>query len=401
MNKKLTIRMIIMLVVVIIVLGGIVGFNLFKNAAIKKYMASQGIPPATVSTQKAGFQEWQPTLEAVGTLRAVRGVDVALEVSGIVADLSFKPGAEVHTGDTLLKLRADDLVAQLQSLQASEQLAQANYKRSTEQLEAKAISQAQHEADEANLKSARAAVVQQEALVAKKTLRAPFSGRVGITKVAPGQYLNPGDVVVTLQQLDPIYIDFNIPQRQLGSMSSGRSVTVTADAFPGKVFRGVITTINPKVDATTRNVQVEATLPNPGRLLTPGMFGSVTIDIGAKQRYLTLPQTAITYNPYGDTVFLVKPAAAAKDAPQNNDTGASAGGNAGTGGANSAPKPTAQQTFVTLGPTRGDQVAIVKGLDEGAEVVTSGQLKLKNGTPLIVNNKVLPADSANPAPQEQ
>jgi membrane fusion protein (multidrug efflux system) len=379
MNKKLVVRMIVMLVIVGVVLGGIVGFNLFKAQAIKKFMASRGEPPQTVSTMKVAFEEWQPSLSAVGTLRAVKGVDVAPEVAGLVSEIMIKPGAEVKAGDILLKMRADDIAAQLQSLEASARLAELNFKRSSEQLAAKAISQAQNDIDDANLKNARAAVAQQQALLAKKTLRAPFDGHLGITKVNAGQVLNPGDVVVTLQQLDPIYINFTVPQRSLGQLKTGQVVNVAVDAFPGKTFKGTITTINPKVDVATRNVQVEATLRNTGGALRPGMFGNVSVDTGAKQRYLTLPQTAVTYNPFGETLFVVK-----QGEPKDG-------------------KPTlsAQQAFVTSGPTRGDQIAIVKGLEEGTEVVTSGQLKLKNGTPIIINNKVVPPNDPNPTPQEQ
>jgi len=292
MNKKLVVRMIVMLVIVGVVLGAIVGFNIFKGQAIKKFMAGRGEPPQTVSTMKVTFEEWQPSLSAVGTLRAVRGVDVAPEVAGLVSDIMIKSGAEVKAGDILLTMRADDIAAQLQSLQASARLAELNFKRSAEQLAAKAISQAQHDVDDANLKGARAAVAQQQAQLAKKTLRAPFDGRLGITKVNAGQVLNPGEVVVTLQQLDPIYINFTAPQRSLGQLKTGQIVNVTIDAFPGKVFKGTISTINPKIDVATRNVQVEAVLRNTGGALRPGMFGNVSVDTGAKQRYLTLPQTA-------------------------------------------------------------------------------------------------------------
>jgi len=332
-----------------------------------------------VSTMKVAFEEWQPSLSAVGTLRAVRGVDVAPEVAGLVSDIMIKSGAEVKAGDILLTMRADDIAAQLQSLQASARLAELNFKRSAEQLAAKAISQAQHDVDDANLKGARAAVAQQQAQLAKKTLRAPFDGRLGITKVNAGQVLNPGEVVVTLQQLDPIYINFTAPQRSLGQLKTGQIVNVTIDAFPGKVFKGTISTINPKIDVATRNVQIEAVLRNTGGALRPGMFGNVSVDTGAKQRYLTLPQTAVTYNPYGETLFVVKPGEPKDGKPVLN----------------------AQQVFVTSGPTRGDQIAIIKGLTEGTEVVTSGQLKLKNGTPLVINNKVLPANDPNAAPQEK
>ena len=213
--------------------------------------------------------------------------------------------------------------------------------------------------------------------MAKKTVRAPFDGRLGITTVNPGQYLNPGDKVVTLQSLDPIYVDFRVPQEELARISIGQALQLTTDAYPGATFEGKVSSIDPLVDVATRNFQVEASVANPQRRLLPGMFARVAVSTGAIQRYLTLPQTAVTYNPYGATVFLAKPAAQ------------------GAGGL------IAQQTFVTLGASRGDQVAVVRGIQRGDVVVTSGQLKLKNGTPLKVDNAVTPLDEAAPTPQEQ
>jgi membrane fusion protein (multidrug efflux system) len=204
---------------------------------------------------------------------------------------------------------------------------------------------------------------------------------VGITTVNPGQYLNPGDAIVTLQAIDPIYADFTLPQQQLGQLAIDQSVVVDTNAYSGQTFVGKIQSISPKVDSATRNVQIEASVDNHERKLLPGMYANVKIDAGTEQRYLTLPQTAITYNPYGATVFLVKPGT------QPNAQGRTL--------------PVAQQVFITPGPTRGDQVAILKGVDAGMQVVTSGQLKLKNGTSLVIDNRVQPADSPNPTPQEQ
>ena len=239
------------------------------------------------------------------------------------------------------------------------------------------MSQAQFDADWADAAGKRALAAGQAALVAKKTIRAPFSGKLGITTVNPGQYLNPGDKIATLQDLDPIYVDFYLPQRDVARLSPGQTVDIATDGFPGQPFPGRITAISPKVDPATRTVQVLATLPNHQRQLLPGMFANAIVSVGAKQAYLTLPQTAITYNPYGSTVFIVTQAAG------------KAGG-----------QLVAQQVFVTTGDTRGDQVAILTGLTEGQLVVTSGQLKLKNGTPVVVDNTVQPADSARPTPQE-
>ncbi len=299
-------RMTIMLVAVGLLIGGVVGFNIFKGVMIQKFMASSPVPPATVSTLKADFQQWQPQLTAVGTLRAVRGVDVTTEIAGLVRSVDFKSGDEVKSGQVLTQLNADSDLAQLHSLEAAAELAATVYERDKAQFAADVLSQAQLDNDAADLKSKRAQVAQQVATLDKKTIRAPFAGKLGISTVNPGQYLNPGDKLVTLQTIDPIYVDFYIPQQQLPQVAIAQQVTVTADAYPGTTFVGKISAINPKVDPSTRNVEIEATVANAKRLLLPGMFATARVDSGGEQRYLTLPQTAITYNPYGDTVFVVK-----------------------------------------------------------------------------------------------
>jgi len=374
-------RMVIMLVAVGLLLGGLVGFNLFKGYMMQKYMASAPVPSSTVTAMKADYQQWQPQLSAVGTLRAVRGVDVTTEVAGLVRAIEFKSGDEVRSGQVLAQLNADSDIAQLHSLEAASDLAATVYERDKAQLAAEVISKAQVDTDAGDLKSKRAQVAQQAALVDKKTIRAPFAGKLGISTVNPGQYLNAGDKLVTLQTIDPIYVDFNLPQQQLPLVAIGQKVTLTADAYKGVTFEGKVNAINPKVDTNTRNVMIEATIPNPKRLLLPGMFATVKLNSGDEQRYLTLPQTAITYNPYGDTVFVVK------ESDRKDDKGNAV--------------LTVQQVFVTTGPTRGDQVAILKGVEVGSQVVTSGQVKLKNGSPVVINNSVLPANSPNPTPQEK
>ncbi len=385
-------RMLIMLVLVGLLIGGVVGFNFFKGYMMQKYMASSPVPPATVSTMKADYQQWQPQLTAVGTMRAVRGVDVTSEVAGLVRSVEFKSGDEVKAGQVLAQLNAESDIAQMRALEAAADLAATVYERDKAQLAAEVISKAQVDNDAADLKSKRAQVAQQAATVQKKTIRAPFSGKLGISTVNPGQYLNPGDKLVTLQTIDPIYVDFFLPQQQLPQVAIGQQVTLTTDAYKDVSFSGKINAINPKVDPSTRNVQIEATVPNSKRQLLPGMFASVKVNSGAEQRFLTLPQTAITYNPYGDTVFVVKKSEQ-KDAKKDEKKDAKKD--------DGKPSLVAQQVFVTTGPTRGDQVAILKGIEPGAEVVTSGQVKLKNGTPLVINNAVQPANSPNPKPQEQ
>lgn len=392
MNQKrpMTRRMIVMLVCVGLLVAALVGFNLFRAHMIAKFMAGNAAPPATVTATVARYQAWQPQLAAVGSLRAVRGVDVTTEMAGLVRDIAFRSGQDVKAGQLLVELNADTDKAQLAALEAAAELAKTVYDRDRAQYEIKAIAKAQLDADAADLKSKLAQVAQQTALVAKKTIRAPFAGRLGITTVNPGQYLNPGDTIVTLQTVDPIYVDFYLPQQQLGQLAIGQSVIVETNAYSGRTFTGKILSINPKVDTNTRNVQIEALVDNHDRKLLPGMYANVKVDAGAGQRYLTLPQTAITYNPYGATVFVVK-----------NGNEQSAQGTAKGKQTQGKTLPVAQQVFVTPGPTRGDQVAVTKGIAEGTQVVTSGQLKLKNGTPLVIDNRVQPADSPNPTPQEQ
>jgi membrane fusion protein (multidrug efflux system) len=329
-----------------------------------------------VSTATAEYSDWQPKVEAVGSLRAIHGVQVTTEVAGLVRKVDFESGADARAGQTLVQLNADPDVAQLQALMAEANLAGLTYHRDLIQYQAQAIGKAQLDTDAANLRSTREQEAAQAALVAKKTVRAPFGGRLGITTVNPGQYLNPGDPIVTLESVDPIYVDFRLPQDNLAVVAVGQTVRVTADAFSGKTFEGKITSIDPLVDPSTRNFQAEATIRNPDHKLLPGMFVRTTVDAGAQERYLTLPQTAITYNPYGETVYLVS-------------NPASAGGH-----------PTAKLIFVTLGSTRGDQVAVVKGLNAGDVVVSSGQMKIKNGSQIIVNNSVLPLNDPDPTPQE-
>lgn len=379
------------------IMGGLVlllviALALGKFLQIRKMIASSPKPGAqTVSAVKVQALEWQPQLSAVGTLIPVRGIDVTTEIAGLVRSVEFRSGQEVAAGTLLVQLNADADVAQMRTLQATAELAATVLARDREQYAVEAISKAQLDADEADLKAKRASVEQQAANVAKRTIRAPFAGRLGITAVHSGQYLNPGDKIVPLQTLDPIYVDFSLPQKQLSGLFTGQAVSLTFDAFGAEAFNGRITAINPRVEANTRTVLVQATIPNRTRKLLPGMFANVTIDMGAKQRYLTLPQTAITYNPYGSTVFVIRPAEApkeTKDAPKGPPPPP-----AGT--------PVAQQVFVTTGLTRGDQVAILSGLKEGDQVVSSGQLKLKNGMAVTVDNSVQPANNPAPTPQEK
>jgi membrane fusion protein (multidrug efflux system) len=389
MTKRMLIMIGGILLLVLILAGGF-----FMH--IKTLMASSPKPfPQTVTATKVSSTDWQPTLGAVGSVTAVRGVDVTTEIAGLVRAIHFKSGQDVKKGDVLIELNADTDKAQLLSLEAAADLSATVLKRDKAQFDAQAIAQAQVDADAADLKSKRALVAQQQAVIDKKKIRAPFSGKLGITTVNPGQYVNPGDKIVTLQTIDPIYVDFNLPQKQIGGLAIGQVVNVTSDGFAGVTFPGKITAISPKVDTSTRNIVVEATFANPKRQLLPGMFANANVEVGDKKHYLTLPQTAITYNPYGSTVFVVMTADEAAAAAKTAASGASAPAPAASGAG-----LVVQQAFVTTGETRGDQVAILKGLTEGQQVVTSGQVKLKNGTSIVIDNSVVPANSPNPTPQE-
>jgi membrane fusion protein (multidrug efflux system) len=373
-------RMLIMLVLVAVVLGGIFGFKDFVNGKIKEFMTGPtgpGHQAQTVSTAKAVSTDWQSQIEAVGSLRAVNGADLSIELAGVVEKLNFQSGDDVEEGKVLLKLRDADDLAKLKSLEAQADLAKITYDRDVKQLNAKAIAQAVVDNDDANLRNLRAQVDQQRALVEKKTLKAPFAGHLGIRQIDLGQYLAAGTAIVTLQALSPLYVDFLLPQIALAQIRVGQPVKVKVDTFAGKEFTGKITSINSRVDVTTRNVQVRATIDNNDHKLLPGMFATVSIDSGAPQKLVTVPQTAIAYNPYGNLVYVVD--------------------NKGKG-ADGKPQLVVRQTFVTTGATRGDQVSVLKGIKEGDEIVTAGQMKLRNGVSIVVNNTVSPTNDANPKP---
>jgi membrane fusion protein (multidrug efflux system) len=382
--------LIIMLVIVAALLALIAVWHAFVGKMIKQGMAKGAAAPAAVATTKAMMTSWQAHTQAVGSVRAVRGADLSAQASGVVDQISFESGNQVGRGAVLLRLRPNDDPAKLAQLQAEATLAEQTLSRDKEQLAAQAISQATVDTDVANLASAQAQVAQQRALIDEKIVRAPFAGRLGIRQIDEGQYLTAGATIVTLQALDPIFIDFYLPQQELASLKHGEPVTATVDAYPGVSFPGVIASINSKVDSASRNVQVRGSFPNPGHKLVPGMYATVQIDEGPAQSLLTLPQTAISYNPYGDVVYIVEQKAPDQKGTDQKGTEQPEG-----------PQLVAQQRFVKLGPTRGDQVAVESGLVAGDTVVTAGQMKLHNGSSVIVNNSVQPTDNPAPTPPNQ
>ena len=375
MAKGSTKRMIIMLLLVALVFGAIYGFQQFRNQMIQKAIKGKGMPPQAVSTIVAQTSSWQPTVEAVGTLRASSGANLTAEVGGLVTAIHFESGETVKSGKLLVELNAAPLKAQLEQLKTGVMLAQQNYDRDVAQLKIQAISQAAVDTDRANLKSAQAQVATQQANIAQRSIRAPFAGRLGIRQIDLGQYVAAGTAIVNLQKLDPMYLDFAVPQDQIDLIHVGDKISIKTTALADKNFIGSITAIEPQVDIATRNLKIRARIANPKGELLPGLFATARIDEGGKREYITLPNTAIAYNPYGSTVFVVK------------DAGKTANGKANL---------TVEQRFVTTGATRGDQVAVLTGLKAGETVVTAGQLKLHNGSTVFVNNSILPSDNPNP-----
>ncbi len=373
----LTLRMLMMLLIT----GGVLVL-VFAVIALKSSFSggggAGGPPVQTVSTVHARPASWQPQLRAVGSLHAYQGADLAFEVAGLVTRIGFQPGQDVAAGTLLVQLRDDTDRAQLAALRASLVLAQQTFARDATLLKSNAIAKADYDTAAANLANIQAQIVEQQAVVDKKAIRAPYSGRVGIRQVDVGQYVNAGTTIVTLQQLNPIYVDFQVPQQQLSALGVGGRVTIATDSFPGTTFAGTVTAFDPKVDPTTRNVHVRASIQNPEAKLLPGMFATVIVSYGAAQNPITLPQTAVVFSPYGDTVFVVT---------KGQD-------------ANGHETLTAQQRFVTLGDTRGDQIAVLSGIKPTDDVVSAGQIKLKNGSPIAVNNQIALPNQAAPTPKD-
>ena len=377
-GRFLTKRMIIMLAItlglLVLVFGYLIGMRMF----VANYMANMK-QVTTVATTHAHPTVWQSQLKAVGTLHSIDGADLSSELAGTVTRVNFQPGQDVKKGTLLVQLRDDSDRATLAANRASADQALRTYKRYSELIKTNAISQTQYDSALASMLSTKANVEAQAATVDKKAIRAPYDGRVGIRMVDVGQFVAAGTAVVTLQRLDPIYVDFSIAQQQVPSVRPGDKFLLTNDTFPGKTFSGKIVALDPKVDTATRTVRVRAEIANPEKLLLPGMFASVIIDTGAPQKPLTLPQTAITYNTYGNIVYVVQKA---KD-KKGNDTF------------------TVQQRFVTTGETRGDQVVVLDGITSRDEIVSAGANKLKNGAEVTVNNLVKLPNNPNARPTEE
>jgi membrane fusion protein (multidrug efflux system) len=371
-------RMIVMLVSVVAFLGAI-GTVKFKQIQAGAAMAASfQPPPEAVTTIVAQQEEWPASIAAIGTVAAVHGVTVSVDLPGIVESIAFDSGRTVSTGETLLRLDTRQERAQLAAAEAQRDLAKQNLDRARGLLDQGILAQADYDRASAESKQADARVGEIRATIERKQIRAPFAGVLGIRQVNLGQYLTGGDPVVPLQSLDPIYVNFSVPQQEVAELKPGREVRVTAEAEKQIVATGRITAVNSVVDAATRNVEVQATFSNPRGELRPGMFVKAEVVLGEATAVLALPASAISYAPYGDSIYVV--------ADLQDPKGASYKG--------------VRQQFVKLGPNRGDQVAVLSGLEAGQEVVTSGAFKLRNGAAVHVNNQIQPSNDPAPKPED-
>lgn len=353
-------RMVIVLLLLGLVLGTLFGWK-FYQAQKTAALASMPPPPATVATAEVQTETWQPYLAAVGSLVASQGIQVTTEVAGKVSEIRFESGQQAAAGTLLLKL--DDSVdrAELEGLVAERRLADLQFKRREELLESKTISRSDVDEARLRLENARAQVAAKQAIIGKKYITAPFAGWLGIRQVDLGEYLQPGAAIVPLETLDPIYVDYSLPERHLDQVSVAQAVEIQVQAFPGKTFTGRISAMDPGIDPGTRSLRIRATLENPQARLRPGMFAEVRTVLPERAAGLTLPQTAIIYNPYGDSVFVT----------EENGSGTSV-----------------HRRQVETGEVRNGRIEIVRGLDAGERVVIAGQVKLRNGQAVIIDNSI-------------
>jgi membrane fusion protein, multidrug efflux system len=371
-------RIFLTTVVAILVAGAIFGLKFHKLRQAAATMAARRPAPASVATAPAVAQTWRSELSAVGTVESFQGVTLRSEIEGRIVRIAFESDTPVKEGDVLVELDTATEVAQLKSLEAAARLSSASLERATDLRRSNTNSASDLDTAHATHAQALAAVEVLRATLAKKRIVAPFAGRVGIREINVGQFLNKADLVVTLEAVNPVYVDFALPQQELPHLQTGLPVRIAVDAFPGRTFEGKIEAINPRVTEATRNVRLRAVVPNADETLRPGLFAQVSVLLPAESAVLELPATAVVYSPYGNSVYVV--------VEKSVDGGTK--------------QFVAEQRFVTTGAKRGDQVAIVKGLTAGDQVVTAGQMKLRNGSPVTINNSVVPANSPTPKPTQ-
>ena len=371
-------RMFFMLAVVIIIIAGL-GFVKYRQIQTAIAQGSSFAPPPdAVTTVVAKSETWPSTLNVIGTTAAIQGVTVSADLPGVVDKIHFESGQAVHAGDILVELDTRQERAQLAAAESDRDLARINYDRDQQLVKDGVVARMQSDNSSAQQKSTEARVGEIRATIDRKTIKAPFSGILGIRQINLGQYLAAGQAIVSLQALNPIYVNFGVPQQQSSLVQVGRTLRLTSDDVPGVEFAGRVTAIDSVVNEATRNIQVQATLANPGGKLRPGMFVQVELKLGASRDVISLPASAINYAPYGDSVFVV---ADLKDPKGKSYRGV-------------------RQQFVKVEGSRGDQVAVVSGLKSGEEVVSSGVFKLRNGAAVQVNNKVQPPNNPKPKPED-
>jgi membrane fusion protein (multidrug efflux system) len=369
-----------MIIAVTFVIAGLCFVKFTQIQGLLKLVVSGefALPPAAITTTIVQKSQWKPTLDTIGNVAAVNGVTISTDLPGIVSRIAFESGSQVKAGDMLVQLNTDQEQAQLAQAESQEYLAKLNLDRNKDLLAKKTIAQSDYDSTNATYCQAVATVNQSKALIARKTLRVPFDGIVGIRQVNLGQYLSPGDAVVTLQSFDPIYVNFSLPQQDLSQLATGQEVQVKVDAFGSRLFVGKITAVNRLVDTNSRNVQIQATLPNTDTKLWSGMYVKVSVVLPDEQEVVAIPSSSIHYAPYGDSVFIVE------DLKDNH-------GKTFKG---------VREQFVKLGQTRGDLISIVSGLKPGEEVATSGVFRLKNNAPVTVDNKIQPSSEIAPTPAD-
>lgn len=384
-----TLRWVLMLAGVAIVFGGVFAIKAFFARQTNNFFDNMPQPAVAVSSYVARTQRWTDSGEAVGTFVAINGTDVTTEAGGVIRAIEFQPGQQVAAGTVLVRLNTANEEATLNALETSAKLAGVQAQRWQRLGKDKLVSLDDVQQRTAAAASAGAQVEAQRALIAQKTIRAPFSGVLGLRKVNLGQYVAPGTAMVSLQQLDPIYLDFSLPEQQVTRMVEGIAVRASVDALPGKTFDGRITAVESQVDSNTRNFKAQATFQNPDGALRPGSFAKVGFALGGARDVLVIPQTAVSFNPYGNAVFVISKTArkpGEKDMQGNDLTG---------------DKLIVTQRFIKTGATQGDLVAVTDGLKAGERVVTSGLLKLRNDAEVTINDTIQPSADANPAPENR
>jgi len=351
-----------------------------KVLQIGKMMSTPMVmPPTTVSSAIVKEEDWAPTLSAIGSVSAVQGAVVSTELGGVVAEIDFQNGGVAKKGDLLMRLDSSAEEAQLHTAQADLELARANLERERNLAERKVVSKQEFDAAQSTFGQKQGAVDNMRSFITKKEVRAPFDGMLGIRQVNVGQMINSGQQVVQLTALDKVYVDFALPQQNLPQLGTGYDARVHADALPGREFKGKVTAINSMVDTVTRNVGVQATLENPDHVLRPGMFVKVDVILPEKSKTLVIPGSAVSYAPYGNSVFVIEKGKDPKTGKESQSL---------------------RQAFVRIGEARGDFVSVTEGLKAGDVVVSTGVFKLRNGMPVVINNDLAPKPQLNPRPMD-